>query len=587
MPLTLYPSTARKLIADPVMAAEVLMGIKLDTYQGAKLKNWWFAPDVMDHSGVSTGKTELLFIWAHLRLTLLPLPMLDKGRIVSIYYIALGTAQQTFLPKVEEYLRRSRFYENEIARQRGGAFYRQFKNVIIIEYRNGGRLQLPAGDFMKDSENQASMRFNDLALDEGALIETKGKGVDEQLLQRNTMESFNPNHPIHCNHTLFLGHAEDPSHPYHARYLAMRREYRRRCSQDSLTITASYKDYSPEYHKKYGVPVQRRHEKDIARGKDPALLAQIYEGLWKRGSRGLYPGHLRDGIESAEAVPMLRRQRPGTIFSLGWDSATTLKKGADFNAGVVWAADEMDANHYRPGCPGHMALGKKLWFVRPVHALYGLGWDVDQRSGVIHLLDSAFGFDLLALDSQGGGADVYKKLRERRQFINNAWKEVPSGLCTPGDAHAWPGARPIVYFYDRGDPLFRAEFGQHWVKDQSGPSDYMHRQVTAMMRAQEIAWPAPQDGRPVEGKLPPVLLDLQRDLDVTLAQYGNIAVRLDKKGKPQISQAGFQQFTHTGKKDGAMASSYGLLALISRLKRLSGVDTGKQEAEDTGLEIYQ
>lgn len=586
MPLSLTPSLARRLVSDPVKAAWVLMGIKLDVFQQAKLILWWFTPNVMDHSGVSTGKTELLFIWAFLRLQLLPLNMLDKHRIIAVYYISQGTAEQTFLPKVEEYVRRSKLFENELKIQRGRKFYVIKKNVIVIEMKNGGRLELPAGDFMKDSENQASKRFNDLALDEGALIETKGKGVDEQLMQRNTQESFNPYHPLHCNHTLFLGHAEDPSHPYHKRYLAMKREYSRRSSQDTVTITSSFKDYKGEFREKYAIQVQRKYDTDKGR-LDHAKLANIYDGLWLRGSRGLYSSTMRDGIETISVKPMLRRyeENQSTIFSLGWDSATSLSPKSDFNYGVIWAADEVSVI---PNLnePGYMRIGNKLWFVRAVWAANGLGWDVDQRSGVIHLLDSAFGFSVVVLDSQGGGADLYKKLREKRQFMNNKWTALQGGLCSQTEGNKWPEARAIVHFYDRGDPLFREEFGTRWVADQTGPIDYMHRQITAHMRSGGIAWPASYEKRGLEDRasMSPDQLKVLETLDSALDQYNNIKLKVDKAKNPVVSEKGFQKFAHTGKKDGAMASNYGLLGLIAKLNKLSSA-ASSQESSET-MEIY-
>jgi hypothetical protein len=574
MPLTLTPSLTRRLIGDPAMAAKVLMGAEFDTFQRAKFRLMWFTPEYMDHSGVSVGKTELIFVWVFLRLMLLPLHMIKRDRVVFVYYLSKGTGERVFLPKVEDYLARSTIFRNELKRQRGGKFYRGAGNMFVIEMRNGGRCELPAGDFMNDSDNQASTRGNDLVLDEIQKIDSKGKGVDLQLRQRVTQECFNPYHPVHCNHKVYLGHAEDPGHPSHKRYADMRREYRRRHSQDYVTVTSSYMDFKGKYWDKYAVPTSLEHERD-KRTMDPAETAQIYEGLWKRGSRGIYSGTLRDGMRTVRALPMLGRRDPGTIFSLGWDSAPGMQSGSDWNSGVIWAADEVSVITDGFAEPGYYRIGDRLWHIRAVFALAALGWDVDQRSGVIHRLDRAFGFSILTLDPGGGGTEIYKKLRERRQFIDNEWKDVGSGLCTVSDSHAWPDARPLVHFYDRGDPLYREEFGERYVSDQSGPPDFMHREVRGMMRSGAIAWPATIEERGAGdlSRFTPEQIDVLRELEAAQHQYSNIGIRLDKEKKPLVSKTGgFQMYVKTGKTDKAMASNYSLLGLIAKLKRISAGD---------------
>ena len=201
MSFPLSASLARKLINDPVMAATVLMGADMDVFQRAKFRYWWFTPTVMDHSGVSVGKSELLVYLAFLRLMLLPLGATGKPRIVTIYYPSQGTAEEVLLPKIEERISQCKIFADQIRMQHGRKFYQTKKNVIIIQMRDGGWLEIPAGDFMKDSQNQASKRFNDLLADEVSKMDVLGQGVSKELLQRNTRECFNPNHPVHANKT--------------------------------------------------------------------------------------------------------------------------------------------------------------------------------------------------------------------------------------------------------------------------------------------------------------------------------------------------------------------------------------------------
>jgi len=580
MSLNLSPSLARRLIADPVAAAKVLLDAEFDDFQKVRLRGMWFVPEYMDHSGISSGKTYIVAAWAILRILLLPLHMIGENRVVLIYYLSLGTAQRAFLPVFEKYLSRSKILKNEIKWQNGRKFQKNAMNMFLIEFRNGGRIEIPAGDFINNSDNNASTRANDLVLDEIMKIDGKGDGVDEQLKTRTTQGSFNPNHPVHCNHTVYLGHAESTSHPSYKRYAAMRREYRRQGSQDCATITSSYKDFTGEYYERLGQPVEKLHEASL-RKNDPSVSANIYDGLWGSATRGLYLSTMRDRIQTISAPVLLGRKKPETLFALGWDSAAGMSVGSDFNWGTVWAAEEV---RFIPSSqePGYLRLGNKLWYVWACYTIPGLGWDVDARSGLIHRLDRAFGFDIIVLDGLGGGSDVYKKVRQRRQFIDNRWVDVLSGICTPGEAHAWPGSRPILHFYDRKDPHFRDELGERYLRDQTGPLHYMHQEVKGMMRAGEIAWPAPWEQRGAEerSRLTQDEADVLQDMEATLRQYGNIAIALTKDKKPEISQAGYQKFSKSGgKTDGAMSSNYGLLGLISRLKKISGV--GASPVDDT------
>ncbi len=582
MAFQLQSSLARRLISDPVMALKVLMNAELDVFQAARFRMWWFCPTFMDHSGVSTGKSEMAFLFVMLRLILLPLAAPRKPRIVTVYYQSQGTAEEVFLPKIDEYLSKSKVFENQIKKQHAGKFWVVKKNVIVIEFRDGGWCEIPAGDFMKDSQNQASKRFNDLVIDEGAMIDQLGKGVNKQLLQRNTRECFNPNHPVHANHTLFLGHAESPQHVYHKRYAGMRHAIRRRGSQNHGTITSSYRDYRGEHLRKYGQDVTKKAGEQYLTDLDAAEHAQTYDGLWKPGTKGYYPETVRDALIVQGTKPHLRREDRETVYHLGWDTAPALNAGSDATVGVVAAATPVQI--IIPERSGYMRIGLSLWFVRSVYALYlPYGADVDQKAGAIHSLHRAFGFSGITLDNRGGGIEVYQHLRRSRQFINNRWEDDVTGLCLPRESHEWSLAQPIVSFYDRGEPLFASLFGEKYVSDNSGPVDCMNREMKGMMRRREIGWtPRFTKLEPAAaGLLSDDQLKVLADLEKTLDQFGNIGIETDKDGNAKISSKGFQMFGHIGKKDGAMASCYSFLGLRETLRR--GLGNQRPEREDGSL----
>lgn len=588
MSFPLSSTLARRLICDPVMAANVLMDADLDVFQRAKFRYWWFAPTVMDHSGVSVGKSELLVFLAFLRLMLLPLAAPRKPRIVTIYYPSQGTAEEVLLPKIEERIAKSNVFHRQIRMQHGRKFYATKKNVIIIQMRDGGWLEIPAGDFMKDSQNQASKRFNDLLADEVSKMDVLGQGVSKELLQRNTRECFNPNHPLHANKTLFLAHAESPDHPYYKRYDGLRKAVLRG-SQDHVTLTSSYRDYRGTHHKRYGQDPEKKAKEQYLTSLDEAEHGQVWHGLWKRGSKGLYSESMRRAITRPDLRAHLRRIDPSTTYFLGWDTATGTTSGGassanDWSAGVVTAATPIPSI---PGPdPGYIQIEDRFFHLRTAMAVFlPPGADVDQKSGLIHLLHMLFNFAGLALDNRGGGGEVAMKLRESRQLVHNEWKQT-TGLCRPLEAFAWPLADPIVHFFDRGDNLFRPWFGERFVTDNSGPIDYAHREIRGMMRRGELAWPAGSaDLTPAAiNALPADEHNALLDLEKCLSEFGNISVRIDKNGAPIVSEKGFQKFTHTRKKDGAMAAIYSILGIRAHLARQFSTST--RASTDTCMGVY-
>ncbi len=229
--------------------------------------------------------------------------------------------------------------------------------------------------------------------------------------------------------------------------------------------------------------------------------------------------------------------------------------------------------------PGYIVIDEQLWLLQIVYAIFLHRSDIDQKSGLIHRLHQAFGFNGITLDSRGGGVEVYQHLRKSQQLINNVWVET-TGLCRPKESFLYPGTQPLISFYDRGEPLFEQAFGEKYVADNTGPIDYAHRQLRGIMRSRQMAWPlGPQKLDAVQSAAlsieeATVLTDIER----ALGQFANIAVKVDKDKKPLISQKGFQMFTNTLKKDGAMATIYAVLGLINTIQK----GGGRKPAEDAG-----
>jgi hypothetical protein len=135
---------------DPVMAAHVIMGARLDTFQKARLRFFWFTPETIDSSGVGTGKTIVDFVYLNLRCILIP------NHLAAIYFPNFQVGKDAFwnkyFPAFEELspIFRAQFAqankrEEEKANQRNpGAWIRS--------YKNGSKLFMPAPDFKRGLE---------------------------------------------------------------------------------------------------------------------------------------------------------------------------------------------------------------------------------------------------------------------------------------------------------------------------------------------------------------------------------------------------------------------------------------------------
>ncbi len=572
MALEVPASLARKLIGDPVMAAEAIMGAKLDTFQAARLRMQWFTPWFMDHSGVSVGKTDVnAFIYTFLRVILLPNPTHMIPRIEAVYYPSMGLAAETFLPKLEKYCEKSRIFELQIKLQHGRKLYREMKGCYLIEGREGWRVELPAGDFMKDSGNQVSKRFNGLVVEEASIIDGSGsKGINKQLLQRNTLECFNPHHPVWCNHTVFLGHAEDPAHPYYKRYAKARRAIRAG-SQDDAVITSSYRDYRGDFLKRYGADIARKAEHQRKGDLDEAEAAQVLDGLWKRGAKGWYSTGLRDGIERLDLRPQFRRRDAGTIYTLGNDFADGIGGNTDQVSGTVTAAtpippELLTADFSRLGIKEVHGIH---YLVRPVFGYSMQPEDSGILSALIHRLHLLFNFSRIVLDGRGGGASVYRELVKDTQVIEGRPVRV-RGLCTAEHQAQFQEAESIVCFFSRGDSVMRAHMGESYMKDSSGLNEFAHVALRVAMRRGEFAWPARAETREKAGIGLAGFSDEECEvlaaLEGILGQFANIAVKVGPDQMPIKSEAGHKRFVKSGgKTDGAMGAVYSHVAMMSLL----------------------
>lgn len=563
--LTLRQSELEAYILDPVLAAWAIFGVELDTFQQVRLRMMWWVPELIDDSGISTGKTEILWIWAQLRAILLPQPGRYPYRIIGIYYPTLDSAQSNFAPKYEKYIETSKVFRRELRPTHGGKLgYQALKGAIQWVYRNNSIVQCPAANLARNAESQASKRFHDLGIDEAKVMDACSDGLDNQILGRVTAPGWNNKHPVYANHVVLMGHAEDPdSHPFYRRVKAFR-QLIRDGSQGHAIITSSYRDWTKKFQKDLRPDSMIRRDKLTMA---TARFRQIWEGIWEHGTQDWYDSKDIRNCCTRKVPVLSRRKSDRSIISLGWDTAPGATRKADLNGGVAMVADPLpyDTRETRGVYRAH----GRAFRIYPAWAVEVRGRGVGELSGIIHRANQRFGFRRIVFDPGGGGSWVQKELWKEEQFFDGKIQKV-TGLCTAETAHMYPQAQPILVPFARGSFELKDVWGsERYCSSDEGIIEAIHCVAQNMFASGSILWPAPIEDRP---PLEIDTLDVEQrqalaTLSVALAQFPTIKVVTGADNEARLSKRGFRMFRADGrkKKDLAYAALYSLVGLLSLL----------------------
>jgi len=230
-------------LCDPVLAAWVIFGVELDAFQAARLRYYWWCQNVIDSSGVSSGKTIVVWLFVNLRCILLP------DHEGAVYYPVFGTLKTTFWDyynKIRTPIFRAQLGQAsklQPGEEADGDGTLHGPDCYKAYFRNGGKLLGPAPSFMKDAVTQASVRLNTLVVEEWTHVDASSDGINKQLIDRTTRPCWNQHHPVWGNHILYSAHAQTRMHPSFQR----KEQHQRRVNAGDPTyanISYSYKDFS-------------------------------------------------------------------------------------------------------------------------------------------------------------------------------------------------------------------------------------------------------------------------------------------------------------------------------------------------------
>lgn len=605
-PHVYVPSAPRKLritetmicdfLIDPILAARVILGVELDAFQRARLRTYWWVPEVMDSSGFSSAKSLTFFLYCNLRCILIP------DQVVGVFYLSFESGKQIFWPYYRSPIAAAPIFRAQLGGldEQGDEMKGTSKNPScwIARFRNGNELRMPAPDWVKDARTQAGYRFNVAGIDEWTKVEATGtSGIDDQFLGRITRPSFNQHHPLWANHTKFLATAEHRGHLAWRRYQAFKRRVDRGDPTCAI-LNYSYKDYSlRRCHTGKSFKDEFRIDGKIKSMKEqftPDHILRELFGVWSSSTRGWYTGEsvtaavARGRLLQSEVLACRGEDAPGWYYFEGIDPAPALGERSDDGVIVMARA------RVRPEVTMHQSLeGEEAFSQNPhdwqfeyLYAHRCRKLSVRQWSGKVHALQELFAPEMICMDYNGGGAHIGLELRQTNQLLNGV-----ETLCTPiaPPSEPLPDARYNLCLFKRGDPCIEGL----WPR-MAGDELLVDAMHVAFQSALEhvIALPVPWNERSGEERerlcreWGPERVWSGRMLTEGMQQLLSITVLTDESGAWVTGRRGGRSFSASGKKDIAYAMIYTWVAFLVWLRRVAWVGTGAGGGGSNSLAIW-
>lgn len=560
-PLKLY----EQFLIDPVMSAKVIMGYDLDTFQQVRLRDYWWIPSLVDSSGVSTGKTLIDFIYLNLRCILLP------NHVAAVYFPNFSTGRDEFWPYFDKAIAESAIYAQQLRPHHGKLGEHKHQGSYTMTFKNGSRLLMPAPNFMQDSKTQASRRFNTLMVDDYLKAEEMGSGIDKQLVDRTTRESYNQFHPLWQNHFKFLGHADTPSHKGYRRYQAHGRAIRDGSAQHAR-ISFCYKDWTPKFAKRL-LPHAVIAQQKLTLTRDE--FRRQWLGLWSADGEGVYPESALNRCKRAGVLPETQAS-PGHYYFLGDDVAIGKSIKADLAAPCVLRATPVATAE-----EATYSFGESHWRLAFVFVRALRGRTTAQLSGLTYWLHRRFGFSWIVQDPGGGGIAKYDDMQKTTQEHDGETFEVVP-VCEASDPMAH-GKQPIFSYAKRGGDL-DALVNPQFLTAEEGLIDAMHRAFAGAWVSGAIEVPPDLDdltAREVNA-LDPTQVALMKELTAMRLEMQNVRAKVGKDGAKLTSARGFTMYESRKKKDRAYAALYAFHAFLIWLHRHYLTETEDEETACCG-----
>jgi hypothetical protein len=558
-------------IHDPILAAKVILNVKLPPHQELRLAEMWTTHFTMDDSGFSTGKSFTLGLLSALRSCLFP------NRISGIISGTFRQGQLIF-QNYDRWYSSSKIFRSCVKTQQGRPRITHGTSAWEIHFRGGATIRALPPNFDKDSERLRSERWHDGYFDEWTIFNIAS--LTKTLFGRVTAlndyqdDKIMQNH-IHCMST--------PGFRHDRSYTLVKSidSNIARGNKDYARFTSNYR-HVPVNKKEFQAFVDRRTIFTMQTTNPDGVVKSEIDGRWQKDSMSFYSSKDIDARRRQNSPMLLQRRSDNDMYVAGYDTARggsdhTKSSADDFSISVLKISDLSEP-------PQHCLTIRKN------------NIQSEHMAGIIQELHKKFQFSFVCYDPGGGGLFVRDELRKTEIPIRGKIESVIP-MVELGDPHGLIGDNILVPF-KRGDFFINALWGK--MASDSVIVNRMHRAMRDAISTGNIILPGRWNGWEEAGGTWDVGAKreylnrakgmaeadvIRAEMDITVEQLIQVDIARHKDKSPSIDTYGMYKFKSKNKKDSAYGLLYSFVA-YSILKALSGKDMpGRQGGSDLAISI--
>lgn len=531
---------------DPVLAAYVLLGIRVPPNQELRMLAMWYHHYTQDDSGFSTGKSTTLAIVSALRSVLL------EGRIGAIVSGTFRQGQLIFR-NFDRWYSKCPMFRFCVRFAQGKPKISHATSAWEIQFKGGSLIRTLPPDFVRDSVRLQSERWNDGYFDEWPTFNMHS--LVKVLFGRVTALNENQDCIIRQNHIHLCG---TPGFKHHPAYRLVR--------QVDNNIARGNKDYCRFTSNWRHVPRTREWKGFIdykiiytmqTMNPEGVVRSEI-DGLWQDDSMSYYSIVSIDEARSPILFAKHKRTRAEEFYFMGFDTARGNAKTSKGHGGRNSGGDDFSATILRATTihePAQHCLTIRKHNVTAEHI-----------AGIVHELHQSFQCTYIVYDPMGGGLFVRDELRKSECFIRNQLQRV-TPLIEMDDTTGTLGD-PFLIPFRRNAFHFEMMWGK--MQSDSVMNNRAHRGLSNAIESKKIllaqewkGWDHLGSHWDVDAKRAWLnknskLSEAERqvaEMDLAVCQLAIVDVERDESGTPKVDTYNMWKFKSKAKKDAA----YGLL----------------------------
>jgi len=390
------------MMFDPILAAKVLLGIKVPPHEELRILWMWCTYFTIDDSGFSTGKSFTFAVVSALR------SILFSHRISGIISKTFSQGKLIF-QNYDRWISTSKIFRSCVKHGGGKPRLVHGTDAWKAEFTSESEVRVLPPDFARDAERIRGERWSDGYFDEWTVFNNLA-ALNKILIGRCSKPNDFSDCPVRQNH---IHLSSTPTFTYHPTYQIVKKT-----AHQIAQGNKNYGRFSCNYRhipddREWRFIIDRKTIFHMQTVLPPGIVKTEIDGVWQQDSGAFYSSFEIQQCRFNSFIPTIRRERESDVYIAGMDvarggSQKGSQRGDDFSLSVL------------------LLRGDDI----PVHCLTVRFNNVTSRqmSGVVHKWHMLFGFKILVYDPGGGGLFVADDLRKEIQLIDG--QEV---RCMPID----------------------------------------------------------------------------------------------------------------------------------------------------------